>query len=184
MEGAQASMLAAISAFVLPFASVLRLLGVRLGDVPTIVIPIRDGAVAVDTLVCRADAFSGRPVGDCLYAAQFALNVATYFGDGVLRRAPAADGAARSSSSTHARPGGGHERWDEALFRSAYAAMAATTRTRATPRAVRDSVSARAAARRGPMRGAADLAPGTAMRRRARGAATWVPGTACTLAAQ
>uniref|UniRef100_A0A0E0M9L9 Cytochrome P450 n=1 Tax=Oryza punctata TaxID=4537 RepID=A0A0E0M9L9_ORYPU len=73
--------------------AVLRLLGVRLGDVPTTV--IRDGAVAVDALVRRADAFSDRPAGggpgvvvpvpvrDCLYAALFALNVATCFGDGV-----------------------------------------------------------------------------------------------------
>uniref|UniRef100_A0A0E0EZU4 Cytochrome P450 n=1 Tax=Oryza meridionalis TaxID=40149 RepID=A0A0E0EZU4_9ORYZ len=41
--------------------AVLRLLGVRLGDVPTTV--IRDGAVAVDALVRRADAFSDRPAG-------------------------------------------------------------------------------------------------------------------------
>ncbi|KAL6610375.1 hypothetical protein ACP70R_040344 [Stipagrostis hirtigluma subsp. patula] len=41
--------------------SVLRLLGVRLGDVPTTV--VRDGAVAVDALVHRADAFSDRPAG-------------------------------------------------------------------------------------------------------------------------
>ncbi|KAF2914364.1 hypothetical protein DAI22_10g156300 [Oryza sativa Japonica Group] len=120
--------------------AVLRLLGVRLGDVPTTV--VRDGAVAVDALVRRADAFSDRPAGggatsivsggrahnintvphgplwvalrrnltseafhpdvsasaarsagggagvvvpvrDCLYAALFALNVATCFGDGV-----------------------------------------------------------------------------------------------------
>nr|AAK84448.1 putative cytochrome P450 [Oryza sativa Japonica Group] len=41
--------------------AVLRLLGVRLGDVPTTV--VRDGAVAVDALVRRADAFSDRPAG-------------------------------------------------------------------------------------------------------------------------
>ena len=41
--------------------SVLRLLGIRLGDIPTTV--ILDSAVAVDALVRRADAFSDRPAG-------------------------------------------------------------------------------------------------------------------------
>ncbi|CAL4901277.1 unnamed protein product [Urochloa decumbens] len=41
--------------------SVLRLLGIRLGDIPTTV--IMDSAVAVDALVRRADAFSDRPAG-------------------------------------------------------------------------------------------------------------------------
>ncbi|CAN6350695.1 unnamed protein product [Urochloa humidicola] len=41
--------------------SVLRLLGIRLGDVPTTV--ILDSAAAVDALVRRADAFSDRPAG-------------------------------------------------------------------------------------------------------------------------
>ncbi|CAL5095439.1 unnamed protein product [Urochloa decumbens] len=41
--------------------SVLRRLGIRLGDIPTTV--ILDSAVAVDALVRRADAFSDRPAG-------------------------------------------------------------------------------------------------------------------------
>ncbi|WVZ90290.1 hypothetical protein U9M48_036600 [Paspalum notatum var. saurae] len=41
--------------------SILGLLGIRLGDIPTTV--IREGAVAVDALVRRADAFSDRPAG-------------------------------------------------------------------------------------------------------------------------
>ncbi|RLN27750.1 hypothetical protein C2845_PM05G34580 [Panicum miliaceum] len=41
--------------------SVLRLLGVRLGDIPTTV--ILDSAATVDALVRRADAFSDRPAG-------------------------------------------------------------------------------------------------------------------------
>jgi hypothetical protein len=41
--------------------SVPRLLGIRLGDIPTTV--ILDSAVAVDALVRRADAFSDRPAG-------------------------------------------------------------------------------------------------------------------------
>ncbi|OEL34644.1 Cytochrome P450 89A9 [Dichanthelium oligosanthes] len=41
--------------------SVLRLLGIRLGDIPTTV--ILDSAVAVDALVRHADAFSDRPAG-------------------------------------------------------------------------------------------------------------------------
>jgi cytochrome P450 family 89 subfamily A len=41
--------------------SVLRLLGIRLGDIPTTV--ILDSAAAVDALVRRADAFSDRPAG-------------------------------------------------------------------------------------------------------------------------
>ncbi|GJN14706.1 hypothetical protein PR202_gb01561 [Eleusine coracana subsp. coracana] len=41
--------------------SVLRFLGIRLGDIPTTV--VRDGAVTVDALVRRADAFSDRPAG-------------------------------------------------------------------------------------------------------------------------
>ncbi|TKW26752.1 hypothetical protein SEVIR_3G211100v4 [Setaria viridis] len=41
--------------------SILRLLGIRLGDIPTTV--ILDSAVAVDALVRRADAFSDRPAG-------------------------------------------------------------------------------------------------------------------------
>ncbi|XP_040384331.1 cytochrome P450 89A2-like [Oryza brachyantha] len=41
--------------------AVLRLVGIRLGDVRTVV--VRDGAVAVDSLVRRADVFSTRPAG-------------------------------------------------------------------------------------------------------------------------
>ncbi|GJN21339.1 hypothetical protein PR202_gb08807 [Eleusine coracana subsp. coracana] len=41
--------------------SVLRSLGIRLGDIPTTL--VLDGAVAVDSLVRRADVFSDRPAG-------------------------------------------------------------------------------------------------------------------------
>ncbi|KAJ1265432.1 hypothetical protein BS78_08G076100 [Paspalum vaginatum] len=78
MEG---GMLPSASPFILSFATTLiialvcnllrqlgvkkrpwqSILGIRLGDIPTTV--IKDGAVAVDALVRRADAFSDRPAG-------------------------------------------------------------------------------------------------------------------------